>query len=269
MHLFRVLILLCVGIGLAHAADDSLEVTVAGKSRAFTRAELERSLTNHVITVDDPDHDQAVTYDAFALNDILKLAGAEQGHGDELVFGARDGYAPTVAHALLASHTAYVAWREHGNPQEWSPVKQGKAMVSPAPYFLVWAEGESLGAEFPWPYQLVRIEVVDFASKYTALYPHDVAADAAAMRGFRSFKTHCLRCHSVNLEGGDLGPELNIPKNVTEYWDAQHLRAFIHDATAYHAHSKMPSFVGVLTAADIDDLVNYLALMKTRKRAQP
>lgn len=270
MRLLLSSLLLCAGIGLAHAAtDNNLEVVVAGKSRTFSRAELEQALTSHTLTVDDPDHDQPVTYDAFTLNDVLKLAGADPAHGDELVFGARDGYAPTVTYAALATHKAYVAWREHGNPSEWTPVKQGKAMVSPAPYFLVWAEGESLGAEFPWPYQLVCVEVVDFATTYSALYPKDVASDAAPMRGFKTFKTHCLRCHSVNLQGGELGPELNVPKNVTEYWDAQHLRAFILDATAYHAHSKMPSFVGVLKDGDIDDLVAYIALMKTRKLAQP
>lgn len=269
MPLIAILMLALCWAGIATAVDDNLEVVVAGQSRHYSRAELEKALTTHTLTVDDPDHDAPVTYDAFALNDILKLAGAAEAHGDELVFGARDGYAPTVAYAALASHAAYVAYREHGNAEGFGPVKQGKAMVSPAPYFLVWAEGRTLGADFPWPYQLIRIEMVDFATQYSALYPRELAADAAPMRGFRSFKTHCLRCHSVNLEGGDLGPELNVPKSVTEYWDRHHLRAFIHDASSYHAHSKMPSFVGVLKDIDIDDIVAYLALMKTRKLATP
>ncbi len=264
---FIVVLLLTVSwVVAAGAADDaSLDVVLAGQSHRYARADLERELTTHTLTVADPDHDEPQTYDAFALTDVLALAGAAASHGDELVFVARDGYAPTVAYAALAAHPAFVAFREHGNPNGFGVVKQGKAMVSPAPYFLVWREGKSLGADFPWPYQLVRIEVVDFAAKYAALYPRDVAATGPELRGFRTFKTHCLRCHSINLQGGELGPELNVPKNVTEYWDGGHLRAFIHDASAYHAHSKMPSFVGALSATDIDDVLVYLSLMKTRK----
>lgn len=249
--------------------DDALEVVLAGQSHRYRRDDLERQLTIHTLTVADPDHEAPVRYDAFALTDVLALAGAAASHGDELVFEARDGYAPTVAYAALATHEAYVAFREHGNPNGFGLVKQGRAMVSPAPYFLVWRAGKSLGPDFPWPYQLNRIEVVDFATRYAALYPHDVAADGPELRGFRTFKTHCLRCHSVNLQGGELGPELNVPKNVTEYWDGAHLRAFIHDASAYHARSKMPSFVGTLSATHVDDLVTYLSRMKTRKIRTP
>ena len=270
MHFIVAFLLAFAWAGAAGAIDDDdLAVVLAGQSHRYTRSDLEHKLAIHTLTVADPDHDAPVRYDAFALTDLLALAGVAASHGDELVFVARDGYAPTVAYAALAINEAFIAFREHGNPKGFELVKQGKAWVSPAPYFLVWRAGKSLSAEFPWPYQLIRIEVVDFATKYAALYPRGVLPDEVELRGFRTYKTHCLRCHSINLQGGELGPELNVPKNVTEYWDGAHLRAFIYDASAYHAHSKMPAFAGALSATEMDDLLAYLALMKTRKISTP
>ena len=52
-------------------------------------------------------------------------------------------------------------------------------------------------------------------------------------------------------------------------WTPDHLRGFIHDATAYHARSKMPSFRGVLDDARLDDLLAYLSLMASRKVSVP
>ncbi len=264
--LFLIAMLLCLSTA---AEDDTLEVVVGGKIQRFDRAALAARLDVHTVTIDDPDYDAPVTFDGFALRDVLGLAGADTTHGDELVFGARDGYAPTVAYAAVQAHDAFVAFREHGNPDGFRPVRQGKALVSPAPYFLVWREGAALGPDFPWPYQLVRMEVIDFATRYAALYPADLAADAPARRGFDTFKLHCLRCHAINLQGGDLGPELNVPRNITEYWTPAHLRGFIHDATAYHARSKMPSFRDVLDDARLDDLLAYLGLMASRKVTVP
>lgn len=265
MRMLATFLLLVSIVGVSLADDSRLEVVVLGKSHSFSRAELEQALATHTLTVADPDHDRPLVYDAFALSDVLALAGAAASHGDELVFQARDGYAPTVPFGELGQHPAYVAYREHGNPDGFGLVAQGKAMVSPAPYFLLWQEGKSLGPGFPWPYQLVRIELVDFATKYAALYPRDMAAATRERRGFATFKIHCLRCHSINLQGGDLGPELNVPKNITEYWPAAHLHAFIQDASSYRARSKMPSFAKLLTSDEVDDLTAYLTLMKSRK----
>ena len=145
MPFIAILMLALTWAGVATADDDKLELVVAGRSRHYSRAELEHALTSHTITVADPDHETPITYDAFALNDVLKLAGADEAHGDELVFGARDGYAPTVAHGALAAHAAFIAYREHGNPKGFGLVKQGKAMISPAPFFLLWQEGRALG----------------------------------------------------------------------------------------------------------------------------
>ena len=78
-----------------------------------------------------------------------------------------------------------------------------------------------------------------------------------------------MRCHSINLVGGDLAPELNVPRNIGEYWRPHHLRAFILDAGAYLARSKLPSFKGVLGEAELNALLAYLRTMAAHKICDP
>ena len=137
-------------------------------------------------------------------------------------------------------------------------------MVSPAPYYVVWEEGEKLGESVPWPYQLAKIEVVNFKQKYEKLYPHEAATDGPIMKGFVTFKNQCLRCHSINLQGGDVGPELNSPQNVTEYWSKSNLKKFIKDATSFRFKSKMPPFPN-LSNDEIDQVLDYLEFIKGSK----
>ncbi len=113
---------------------------------------------------------------------------------------------------------------------------------------MVWAEGKTLAKDVPWPYQLARIEVVQFNQKFAKLYPQSAKPGSAEMRGFMTFKNECIRCHSINLQGGDLGPELNAPKSITEYWDRKILKAFIQNKSE-----------------EIDDVLEYLSFMKDRK----
>jgi cytochrome c1 len=56
--------------------------------------------------------------------------------------------------------------------------------------------------------------------------------------------------------------------NVTEYWKPKELRAFIQNASAYHARSKMPAFAD-LTQKNLDQLLVYLDAMKRSKAKVP
>jgi mono/diheme cytochrome c family protein len=249
----------------AFSADDALVVALPGGVKTFSLADLRAKLKSVTVTIDDPVYHAKKTFDGFRLPEVLALAGLDpKSSNDEIVFTAKDGYSPNTSFETLRAHSAVLAYQEHGGARgHFGKVEQGKAKLSPAPYYLVWEEGKALES-VPWPYQLVKIEVVRFATKYAALYPAGQADDSGVMKGFRIFKTECIRCHSVNLQGGDLGPELNVPKNVVEYWDRKTLKEFIANTGAFRARDKMPPFPQ-LKPEDLDHVLEYFDFMKTKK----
>ena len=250
----------------AFAGTNDLTIALPGKETKISLKELKTKLKVVSVTIDDPVYKKEKSYEGFYLTEVLKLAGAEQStSGEEIVFTAVDGYSPNTSFANVHKYTGVLVFKEKGKKDfEFTKVAQGKTMITMAPYYLVWKEGKKLVEGVPWPYQLVKIEVVDFKQKYSKLYPKDVESDSRVMKGFLLFKNQCLRCHSINLEGGDLGPELNAPKNITEYWSRRVLKEFIHDAPSFRYKSKMPPFT-FLKENEIDEIVRYLKHMKGQK----
>lgn len=220
------------------------------------------------VEVDDPVYETTKRYEGFALDEVLRRAfpGLDEARaaGTELVLRAADGYAPSMGLDRALEGGGVIAFRDLDVEAQpgWRAFQQGKATLTPAPYYLVWPGVEPDDARYKWPYQLVEVALVPFAEKYGAAVPE--GADDDARHGFVLFKENCMSCHSVNLVGGDLAPELNVPRNIAEYWAREHLVGLIRDASAYRARSKMPAFPD-LSDADIDAILAYLDAMATRK----
>jgi cytochrome c2 len=253
---------------LAWAGAENLEIVSPARSIHLSLEDLKSKLKTETIEIEDPVYKKRMTYDAFPLTAVFDIAGLKSGEAaDEVVFTAKDGYSPSISFEALKKFTGYLVYQEHGK-ECFSLVEQGKAKVSPAPFYVVWKEGVRTEKEgLPWPYQLVKIEAVRFAKKFPKIYPEESHRESREHEGFLVFKSQCMRCHSINLEGGDMGPELNVPKNVTEYWRSDVLQKFIKNASSFRYRSKMPDFSN-LSDREIENLIIYFHYMARHKTFQ-
>jgi mono/diheme cytochrome c family protein len=263
-------VLISLGILMGHCVfAESLEIATPGKSIKLSLAQLKSKLRMLNVEIEDPVYGKTKKYDGFLLTDVLQLGGMqENAAADEMVFTAKDGYAPNTSFEELKKHEAYLVFEETGTKGKFALIEQGKTKLSPGPFYVVWKEGAKLAHEVPWPYQLVKIEAVSFKEKYAKVFPAEVKADSAERKGFAIFKQECLRCHSINLQGGEIGPELNAPQNVTEYWRSNVLESFIKNAPSFRYKSKMPAFPN-LTTEDVNHLIAYLRYMARHKIEAP
>ncbi len=178
-----------------------------------------------------------------------------------LKFVCTDGYETTFPFSSIKGLRGVLANRfvETGEAKPFPERKTGATSANAGPWYLVW-EGAQYGSKRPWPYQLTRIEVLSSAAYSAGVAP---PPDAGVEEGFALFQKHCQACHTVNLKGGRMGPELNVPKNITEYRELPGLKAFIKNPQAFRATTTMPP-TG-LSDVELDSVLAYLESMAQRK----
>jgi cytochrome c2 len=177
-----------------------------------------------------------------------------------LILECKDGYRPIMdLSRIYAAGNAYIVFKDEAVPDEKHWPDSLNAMLSP--YYMVWTGIEKEDPEYAWPYGLVKITLTDAKSTYAKIYP---IADSSFRAGFLLFKKHCLTCHSINNIGGQMGPEFNVPRNITEYWNSEDIIAFTKNPGSYRRDSKMPA-ITYLKESDYRSLVDYLKFMKDHK----
>lgn len=225
---------------------------------------LKKKLSSKIITVDDPVYKKKKQYEAFLLTDVLLFLNLKDKFED-IEFTCSDGYKPVLEMDLIVKAQPFLAFRDV-DAKDWEEFSVGKSKKTPGPFYLIWP---SKIEEAAWPYQIVGISQINFKEKYSKIYPLGKKLPAEVSRGFNIFRKHCLKCHSINLEGGELGPEFNIPKNITEYRSKKYLKKFILDSNSYRLKSPMPLFKDILTNLQIDEVISYISWMRRSKSISP
>lgn len=244
--------------------DAELDFTLRGRAvRSLSKRELAQRIPPERVQGYDPYYEADKTFLALPIAAVLKLGFAGEDvdlAGTHYVLRASDGYTVPMTGEQLVGDGAYLALADVDMPG-WAPIGSQKA--HPGPFYLVWKDHPSLESH-PRPWQLVGIEVAKFEDVFPRTAPSGLANDHPAWRGYATFRKRCIKCHAINQQGGLVGPELNIPQNITEYRPEEQIRAYIRNPLTFR-YSKMPAAAD-LSEAQLDELVAYLSAMKDRKQ---
>lgn len=244
----------------AFADTTALDLLALKRTNGFAQPEP-------VTVPEDPVFHRKKTYAAVPLEEVLrKIRNYHRANPatTQVVFECADGYNPSMPLEKVLSRRVYLALRDADAPagQDWTTVvgKTGEVKTV-APFYVVYTDVPPTDETFKWPYNLVRIRLKPATDELARLHP-----SGTPERGYALFRTHCLTCHALNGVGGAMGPELNAPKNITEYWQEADLRAFVRNPASYRHGSKMPPVSEQqVSEADLTDILGYLRFMAGHK----
>jgi mono/diheme cytochrome c family protein len=269
---FTALMLAVLGTTEARAGDPSLTVTLGDVTHRYTASELlARPDATDVTIPADVSYGQAAAYRAVPL--LPLLPGPPQDRFDTLEARAADGFVAQIPLSLVrkgaaGGATAWIAIEPPGRP--W-PILPGKT-VSAGPFYLIWDHPERSGVSAEqWPYALASVTAVESIwHRWPQLaVASSLPPDAPARRGQKVFAAACLPCHRLNGGGaGEMGPDLGMPMNATDYLTGQGLRALVRDPKSVRTWplQQMPGFdAETLPETDLDAVIAYLRHMAERR----
>jgi cytochrome c2 len=181
----------------------------------------------------------------------------------KIVFECIDGYKPEMPLELFLNANPYLAFEDIDAPKgaKWEPIIKDGNEMNAAPFYIVYTGISEKDSRYKWPYNLVKIYLETLNKSTIELYP---LKDRKLETGYTLFKNQCLTCHAINGIGGTMGPELNYPKSVTEYWKENELVDYIVNPASFRNKVKMPT-LGI-TKQQSQEIVDYLKYMSENKK---
>ncbi|HET6388428.1 cytochrome c [Hyphomicrobium sp.] len=258
--------------GYCFADDRVLTLTFGGEERRLTAEELlARPDVTDLKVPDDVAYRRDMTYRAVPLLSVLGGAIDEDFHTIEA--RASDGFVTQIPSEVVkrGAQGGAVAWIAVEDPAKPWPLVPNRD-VNAGPFYLVWQDAKlpAISEEY-WPFALVALSAADDPVKrWPALaVDRSLAHDAPERTGQAVFVKNCLACHRLNGAGNtEMGPDLGLPMNVTQYMTDAGLRALIRDPKAVRTWplQQMEGFSEqAISNAELDGLVSYLAYMGKRK----
>ena len=229
------------------------------------RASVEASRV-HVL---EPYEEGEATFQALPLPAVLDRAyGPAWREEEELLFTCLDGYQPGVPVSRVLAHEAWLAFDRVDAPafairkRESGQVRN----VDLGPYYLIWENVDDpvilQEMDYGWPYQLVGVDLIRSADRFPKLAP-PAGASEKVRAGFVEYRVHCAKCHELNGEGGNIGPELNAPGSPLADREEAWLRTWIADPQKIRPNTRMESLNPKLPDREkvVDEIVAYLHAM--------
>lgn len=253
-------------LATASGAEPRLRFVREGVELAApTLTELRGACSERTLEIGkDPYYGVAKRFRVCPLREVLALGfgDVELLSGEGFLLRALDGYTRAAEGRQLLDPGGHLAFadadRLDRGESGFAPID--RRQVDPAPFYLVWERADQWDAHaWPWPYQLATIEIAGFSQRHPHTVPEGAAPDSPGARGYALFQRECAHCHAINGEGGKVGPELNVPRNITEYRPEAQLRAFIRNPESFR-YTSMPAHEH-LSEADLDALLAYLRRM--------
>jgi mono/diheme cytochrome c family protein len=259
----------------AQAAEPAVEVTAGAETRSFTRDVLLAMPEATDITVPrDISYGVEMSYRAVPVASLF--AGLTIAPDNVVEAVAADGFVAQLPLDLILNTDPVkpVAWLAIEPADKPWPNLPDKS-VSAGPFYVVWTgplEGNVRSEQ--WPFQLAKLVTQPSpASRWPELAVDPSLPTTDPIRaGQALYAVQCLTCHRLNGAGAsDVGPNLNLPMNPTEYLTPAGLHALIRDpksVRSWPAQAMPPFPPDYLSDREIDLIVAYLQHMAGRKHAR-